>query len=112
MMDELRDDAVSGGSTSARAVASAFLSHAGGLHARPAIKVSQLAKRFRAQVWLGLSEAGPWTDAKSVARVIALKVPSQARVFFAAEGDDAGAAVAELAALVAGDFARGATRGA
>src|SRR5205085_6220075 len=44
----------------ARALSSVILSHAGGLHARPAIKVTQLAKRFTAQVWIGLSETGPW----------------------------------------------------
>jgi len=90
-----------------RVVASAQVSHEGGLHARPAIRVSQLAKRFRSRVWLGLSEDGPWIDAKSVARVIAMKIPNQARVFVAAEGDDANDAVGRLIELVASDFRNG-----
>jgi phosphotransferase system enzyme I (PtsI) len=93
---------------SVRVVAFAFLSHEGGLHARPAIKVSQLAKRFQSRVWLALSEEGPWIDAKSVARVIAMKAPSQIRLFFAAEGDDANDAVGRLVDLVASDFENGA----
>ena len=90
-----------------RVVGSTQLSHEGGLHARPAIRVSQLAKRFRSRVWLGLSEDGPWIDAKSVARVIAMKIPSQVRVFVAAEGDDASDAVDGLIELVASDFRNG-----
>lgn len=87
-----------------KAIASVMLAHEGGLHARPAIKVTQLAKRFAAQVWIGLSEAGPWIDAKSIARVMAMKTPSNTRLYFAAAGDDAQGAVDALARLVAEDF--------
>ena len=86
------------------ALSSVVLSHAGGLHARPAIKVTQLAKRFAAQVWIGLSETGPWTDAKSVARVMAMKTPNNTRIFFAASGADASQAVEALVRLVGNDF--------
>jgi len=105
-----RGNASLSGNGSARVVASAFLSHEGGLHARPAIKVSQFAKRFQSRVWLGLSEEGPWIDAKSVARVIAMKAPSRIRLFFAAEGDDASDAVDGLVEMVASDFRNGSTR--
>jgi phosphocarrier protein len=106
MKDDLRN--LMPDSAPPRVVASTFLSHEGGLHARPAIKVSQFAKRFQSRVWLALSEDGPWVDAKSVARVIAMKVPSQIPVFFAAEGDDANEAVGGLVELVASDFGNGA----
>ena len=87
-----------------RAQSSAMLDHAGGLHARPAIKVTQLAKRFAAQIWIGLSESGPWIDAKSIARVLAMKTPNHTVVHFAAAGPDAAAAVEALARLVSDDF--------
>ena len=106
MKDDLRGAVP--GDASLRVVASAFLAHEGGLHARPAIKISQFAKRFQSRVWLSVSEHGPWIDAKSVARVIAMKVPSQIRLFFAAEGADASAAVGGLVDLVASDFGNGA----
>jgi phosphocarrier protein HPr len=97
------DDAISGDAP-VRVVASVRLTHEGGLHARPAIKVTQLAKRFASRVWLGLSEEGPWVDAKSVARVIGMKTPSNVLLFFAADGHDANDAVGALVELVDGDF--------
>ena len=88
-----------------RARSRAVLTHEGGLHARPAIKLTQLAKRFDAAVWIALAEQGPWTDAKSIARVMAMKTPYRATLYFAAEGDDAEQASIALAKLVESDFA-------
>ena len=78
--------------------------HAAGLHARPCVKLTKLAKRFRAQVRVGATAGGPWTDAKSIARVMAMKTPGKATLFFEAEGEDAQAAVAALVRLVESDF--------
>ena len=105
----MNDDssAAMNGNESVRIVASALLTHVGGLHARPAIKVSQLAKRFQSRVWIASSEEGPWVDAKSVARVIAMKAPSNMPVFFAAEGGDANDALVALVGLVDSDFENG-----
>ncbi len=83
----------------------AVLTHAGGLHARPAIKLTQVAKRFRSAVWIALAEQGPWIDAKSIARVMATKTPHMATLHFVAEGDDAAEATDALARLVESDFA-------
>jgi len=91
--------------TLTRATSQVVLMHEGGLHARPSIKVTQLAKRFQAKVWIGPSRDGPWTDAKSIARVMALKMPINTVIHFAAEGDDAERAVNALVSLVEGDFA-------
>lgn len=88
-----------------RARSRAVLTHAGGLHARPAIKLTQLAKRFDSAVWVALSEHGPWTDAKSIARVMAMKTPHMATLHFIAEGDDADEAASALSRLVESDFA-------
>ena len=87
-----------------RARRSAALTHAGGLHARPAIKLTKLAKRFVSAVWIALDEQGPWIDAKSIARVMAMKAPHMATLHFRAEGDDAENAVIALARLVDTDF--------
>src|SRR5256885_9216380 len=93
----LRNDTLS------RAVNKVQLMHQGGLHARPSIKVTKLAKRFQSAVWIGLSDEGPWTDAKSIARVMAMKTPINTTIYFAAEGEDADNAVSALIALVQGD---------
>lgn len=83
---------------------SILLTHAVGLHARPSVAVTKLAKSFASKIEIGTSEAGPWTDAKSIVKVMGLKVPQNTMVHFRAEGPDAGAAVAALVALVANDF--------
>jgi len=90
-----------------RAQARAVLTHVGGLHARPAIKLTQLAKRFGSKVSIALAKDGPWTDAKSIARVMAMKTPFMATLYFSAEGDDADAAASSLARLVESDFSDG-----
>jgi phosphocarrier protein HPr len=90
-----------------RARSCAVLTHEGGLHARPAIKLTQLAKRFESAVWIALAEHGPWTDAKSIARVMAMKTPHMATLYFVAEGDDADDATSALARLIESDFADG-----
>jgi len=94
--------------TLTRAFSQVVLMHEGGLHARPSIKVTKLAKRFQAQVWIGPSRDGPWSDAKSIARVMALKMPVNTVIHFAAEGDDAERALIALVSLVEGDFAEAA----
>ena len=90
-----------------RARSRVVLTHVGGLHARPAIKLTQLAKRFESSVWIALAENGPWVDAKSIARVMAMKTPHMATLHFVAEGDDADGAASALARLIDSDFAGG-----
>lgn len=75
-----------------------------GLHARPAVKMTKLAKSFKAKIELAFDAAGPWIDAKSVVKVMALKAPRGARLHFTAHGEDAAAAVLALCDLVRRDF--------
>lgn len=75
-----------------------------GLHARPAVKMTKLAKSFAAKVHLAFDAAGPWIDAKSVVKVMALKAPKGAVLHFVANGTDAVDAVAALSDLVRRDF--------
>jgi phosphocarrier protein HPr len=88
----------------ARTAREVLITHVGGLHARPSIKVTKLAKRFQAKVWIALSADGPWTDAKSIARVVGIKAPINSLVYFAAEGVDGDQAVDALVSLVKRDF--------
>jgi len=83
---------------------SAVLENAVGLHARPSVKVTQLAKSFTARVELALSPAGPWTDAKSPVKVMRVKAPKGTTLHFRSCGEDAPAAVAALLALVESRF--------
>jgi phosphocarrier protein HPr len=83
---------------------SVFLSHAIGLHARPSVKLTKLAKMFTAQIELAAADVGPWIDAKSIVRVMAAKVPQNATLRFRARGPDAAEAVRSLIRLVERDF--------
>ena len=83
---------------------SVLMDYAVGLHARPSVKLTQLAKTFSARIELGVSQNGPWIDAKSIVKVMATKAPKDTVLFFRAEGTDAAAAVAALIGLVKRDF--------
>lgn len=83
---------------------SVVLTHAVGLHARPSVKLTKLAKTFDANVLVGTQPDGPWIDAKSIVKVMAAKMPQGSNLHFRAEGTDAADAVAALIALVENDF--------
>jgi phosphocarrier protein len=86
------------------ATGSVLLTHEVGLHARPSVKLTKLAKTFGAAIDLGLGDAGPWIDAKSIVKVMAAKAPRGTTLRFRATGPDAVAAVAALVSLVERDF--------
>lgn len=81
-----------------------LLTHAVGLHARPSVKLTKLAKTFRSTIELSPDPTGPWIDAKSIVKVMGAKVPQGAKLHFRAAGNDANDAVAALIGLVERDF--------
>src|SRR5260370_19127720 len=85
------------------ATASVRLRHEAGLHARPAVKLTKLAKKFSAKISVAVLPDGPWIDAKSIVKVMASTTPYDALLHFRAEGEDAHAAVVALVALVQWD---------
>lgn len=88
----------------ATVTASVKINHAVGLHARPSVKLTKLAKGFAAKLEAAADPAGPWIDAKSIVKVMALKVPQFATLHLRAEGADADEAVRAVIALVEADF--------
>jgi len=85
----------------------AVITNPTGLHARPAVKLTKLAKTFAAKLRLRVGTEGKWTDAKSVARVLALKAPKGQMLFFEAEGPDASEALSGMTELVRRNFDEG-----
>jgi phosphocarrier protein HPr len=83
---------------------SVMLTNAIGLHARPSLKLTQLAKTFSGSVEIALSPAGPWINAKSPVSVMRVRVPSGSLLYVSAKGVDAAAAVDAIVALVASQF--------
>jgi phosphocarrier protein HPr len=83
------------------------ITHAVGLHARPSVKFTKLAKTFLATTEIASDAAGPWIDAKSIVKVMAMKAPEGTVLHIRATGGDAEDAVAALRALVERNFDEG-----
>lgn len=75
-----------------------------GLHARPAVKLTKLAKRFEATVRVRSAANGAWVNAKSPTGMMKLKARHGETLAFVADGTDAAEAVAALVALVERNF--------
>lgn len=97
MTDRIRDEG-------AAVEGSAIVVIATGLHARPAIKLSRLARQFESRIHVRVNGEGEWVDAKSIVRLMALRVGSGQRLDFRARGEDASPAIAALSSLVGRNF--------
>ncbi len=86
---------------------SVLMAHEIGLHARPSVKLTKLAKGFSSEIQMAMTADGPWIDAKSIVKVMAAKATKDTVLHFRAHGEDAEAAVQALANLVAQDFDEG-----
>lgn len=73
-----------------------------GLHARASAKLTQVASRFAAEVWL--TRNGRRVNAKSIMGVMMLAAGRGAALTVEAEGADAEAALAAIRELVVGKF--------
>ena len=86
------------------ASATVLIVHPTGLHARPAVKLTKLAKGFASRIRLRPEGQETWIDAKSIVKVMGLKLRTGSRMDLAAEGEDAPAAMEALQALVERNF--------
>jgi phosphocarrier protein len=76
-----------------------------GLHARASAKLTQVASRFAADIWL--SRSGRRVNAKSIMGVMMLAAGQGTSVVIEAEGADADEAVAALLQLIRDRFGEG-----
>jgi phosphocarrier protein len=83
---------------------SVVIRHEVGLHARPSVKLTKLAKTFASAIQIAGSPEGPWIDAKSIVKVMAMKAKQDSTLYMRAQGGDAPAAVTALKDLVERDF--------
>lgn len=83
---------------------SVLIRHDVGLHARPSVKLTKLAKTFGSSVQIAGSPEGPWIDAKSIVKVMAMKAKQDSTLYLRASGGDASAALEALVGLVERDF--------
>lgn len=75
-----------------------------GLHARPAVKLSKLAKKFVCSVEVAASLDGVWINAKSTNSLMKMKARNGSAIFIRASGEDADSAVSELVGLITRNF--------
>ena len=87
-----------------QASATVVIAHPTGLHARPAVKLTKLAKGFHSQIKLRPEGQETWIDAKSIVKVSALKLKGGTRLAIRAEGERAEAALAALLDLIGRAF--------
>lgn len=73
-----------------------------GLHARPSAKLTQLATRYRADVWL--SRNGRKVNGKSIMGVMMLAAARGSKLTIQADGPDERDAVVALSQLIADGF--------
>ena len=87
-----------------RSEARVVITNPTGLHARPAVKLAQLAAGFDANIEIRAGEDGEWVRARSTARVMKLKAGAQSTIHFRAEGSEADDALSALVDFVRRDF--------
>lgn len=73
-----------------------------GLHARASSKLTQLASRFKCEVWL--SRQGKRVNAKSIMGVMMLAAAKGSRITVETNGDDEESALAAITELIANRF--------
>ena len=83
---------------------SVVIRHDVGLHARPSVKLTKLAKTFVSAIEIAGTAEGPWIDAKSIVKVMGMKARQDSTLYVRASGGDAAAAVEALKVLVERDF--------
>ena len=83
---------------------SVVITHDVGLHARPSVKLTKLAKGFASTLEIAGTAEGPWVDAKSIVKVMAMKAKQHSTLFVRATGADAQAAVDAVISLERREF--------
>ncbi len=71
-----------------------------GLHARPAVKLTKLAKSFCSDIAIKAGDDGEWINAKSLSAVMKLKARHGAILHVRATGEDARGGVDALIDLI------------
>ena len=75
-----------------------------GLHARPAVKLTKLAKKFDARIELCVDGQQNWINAKSPNAVMKMKAGHNEPLHVRASGEKAAESVEQIIALINRDF--------
>lgn len=83
------------------------ITHSVGLHARPSVKFTKLAKTFDCKIEVSVNDTDKWINAKSIVKVMGMKAPEGTQLHIRADGAAANEAVVALHDLVQRDFDEG-----
>ncbi len=83
------------------------VTHGTGIHARPAVMFTKLARSFPCVIELEVDGSGIWLNAKSIVKVLAARIRKGSTLKIVARGVRADEAVHALCMLVEGSFGEG-----
>ncbi|MGO4567220.1 HPr family phosphocarrier protein [Rhizobium sp. 2YAF20] len=91
-------------SLSAQWLAEVEVTHSVGLHARPSVMFTRLAKSFPCTIEIEVNGSGAWLNGKSIVKIIGAKIRKGSILKIRAEGNRGGEAVAALRHLIERNF--------
>jgi phosphocarrier protein HPr len=80
------------------------VTHKIGLHARPSVAFTRLAKSFPCSIELDVDGSGVWLNGKSIVKIMGARIRRGARLRIRAEGIRAEEAIEALKGLIARNF--------
>lgn len=80
------------------------VTHQVGLHARPSVTFTRLAKSFPCTIEIEVNGSGVWLNGKSIVKIIGAKIRKGSILKIRAEGSRGGEAVAALRHLIERNF--------
>ncbi len=81
-----------------------LITHGVGLHARPSVVFTRLAKSFPCTIEIEVNRSGLWLNAKSIVKVMGARIRQGSTLKIRAQGLRAEEAIAVLEALFVNDF--------
>lgn len=80
------------------------VTHGIGLHARPSVTFTRLAKSFPCSIEVAVDGSGDWLNGKSIVKILGARIRQGARLRIRAEGARAEEAIVALGELVRRNF--------
>lgn len=104
MMDKRHGSYGGTGSAGGHASVELLITHGVGLHARPSVTFTRLARSFPCVIEIEVNRSGLWLNAKSIVKVMGARIRKGSTLRIRAHGLRADEAISVLEALFIDDF--------
>lgn len=104
MTEKRRDSHGGAGSVDGHVSVELQITHGVGLHARPSVTFTRLAKSFPCVIEIEVNRSGLWLNAKSIVKVMGARIRKGSTLRIRAQGLMADEAISVLEALFVNDF--------